>query len=141
MDIKTIKRYQKKSISDLIKIATKHFNQFIRLRDSKEGYFKCISCGVTKSTSKMHAGHFLSAGHHSIVRFDERNVHGQCEHCNTFLSGNLIRYQEGLEKKIGKDEVVKIIMKSRMRGFKWDRFGLIDIITTYNQKCKDESKH
>lgn len=140
MTSKDIQRYQKKSVSALIKLATKHFNHYIRLRDSRDGSFTCISCGQTKSTDSMHAGHFLSAGHHAVVRFDERNVHGQCHHCNTFLHGNLLGYQEGLENKLGLIQLADLRLKSRMRGFKWDRFALIEIILTYSKKCKDEIK-
>lgn len=141
MEAKPIQKYQKKSVPELIKLATKYFNRFIRQRDSKDGVFTCISCGVMKSVDKMHAGHYLSAGHHAVVRFDERNVHGQCHHCNTFLHGNLLNYRKGLERKLGLIQVADLELKSRMKGYKWDRFALIDIILTYQKKSKtDENK-
>ncbi len=84
------------SLQDWIKIAQTHFNTYIRLRDKGN---VCISC--EKPAKKENAGHFFNANNHWSVRFDERNVHLQCEHCNTFLSGNLIYYRENLIKKIG----------------------------------------
>ena len=87
------------SLSDWLKIAQTHFNTYIRHRDKDQ---LCISC--QKPPLKKNAGHFFNANNHYSVRFDERNVHLQCEHCNTFLSGNLIQYRENLIKKIGLKE-------------------------------------
>lgn len=130
---KQIKKYTSKSVPQLLKLAEKHFNAYIRRRDAVDDRFTCISCRTTKHVSMMHAGHYLSAGHHSNVRFDEKNVHGQCSACNTHLHGNQIRYREHLVKKIGLEEVEFLEDISRM-AHKWDRFGLIAIIETYKAK-------
>jgi hypothetical protein len=130
-----IKKYTGKSVPGLLKLAEKHFNAYIRRRDSTDCYFICISCQVPKDTRMMHAGHYLSAGHNAKTRFDENNVHGQCSACNTHLHGNQARYREQLVKKIGEDEVLLIEGISRMQ-HKWERFGLIAIIETYKAKCK-----
>lgn len=130
-----IKKYQKKSIPQLIKLAEKYFNAFIRKRDSDFDFFTCISCGFPKRIEKMNAGHYMSAGHNGIVRFNEDNVHGQCIHCNLYEHGNLIRYRENLVKKIGQQRVEMLESVSRM-AHKWDRFGLIHVIETYKEKCK-----
>lgn len=130
-----IKKYQKKDIPQLIKLAEKYFNAFIRKRDDQGGYFTCISCGIPKSLNKMNAGHYLSAGHNGIVRFNEDNVWGQCIGCNLHLHGNLIKYRENLVKKIGVERVEMLESTSRM-AHKWDRFGLIHVIEIYKGKCK-----
>lgn len=140
MQAKDLNRYKTKTVPQLIKLATKHFNKFIRNRDSKDGYFTCISCGYSKRTELMHAGHYLSAGNNSAVRFDERNVHGQCSQCNTHLHGNLLEYRKGLIQKIGLEQVEALEMKAKMRFWKWDRFGLMDIILTYIKKSKEHEK-
>lgn len=105
-NLETIKKVRKKSLKedlmtlqDYFKIVQTHFNKYIRLRDAGN---VCISC--QKKPKKENAGHYFSAGTHTNVRFDEMNVHLQCEHCNTFLSGNLIEYGIHLENKIGSDE-------------------------------------
>lgn len=134
---KELKPYIKKTMPALIKLATKHFNAYIRARDCQGDYFPCISCGVTKHKELMHAGHYFAAGHNGAVRFDERNVHGQCSACNTHLHGNLIGYTNGLERKIGKQALEELEQKSQMRGFYWDKFALIETIITYKQKIKD----
>lgn len=130
-----IKKYSDKSVSQLIKIAERHFNAYIRKRDANGDYFTCISCKATKHVSMMHAGHYLSAGHNAKVRFDENNVNGQCSACNTHLHGNQARYRESLVKKIGAEAVEMLEGISRMVQ-KWDRFSLIFIIETYKAKCK-----
>lgn len=126
MEAKEIKRYQNKSIPQLIKIAERYFNAYIRKRDAK-----CISCG--KPTTE--AGHYLSAGHHAIHRFNPDNVNGQCTHCNRWKHGNLINYRIGLVAKIGEDRV-KLLESTRNNSFKWDRFSLIDIILKYKELGK-----
>src|SRR3990167_7147036 len=96
MTVTQIQKYKKKSIPQLIKLATKYFNKFIRQRDKI-----CISCGAGVD----HAGHYLSAGHHSAHRFNELNTNGKCLRCNNFLHWNLINYRKGLVKKIGLERV------------------------------------
>lgn len=80
-----------------IKKAQESFNKFIRERDK---YKPCISCGRS-SGCKVNAGHYRSVGAMPALRFEELNVHLQCEHCNCFQSGNAIDYRLGLIKKIG----------------------------------------
>lgn len=46
------------------------------------------------------------------MAFDERNVHLQCEHCNSFLSGNLIPYRENLISLIGIEEFEDLTKKA-----------------------------
>ena len=76
------------------------FNSYIRERDKDK---PCISCGTF--TGKMNAGHYKSVGGSPELRFNELNVHKQCEYCNTHLSANLIEYRIGLVKRIGVEQV------------------------------------
>lgn len=135
MDAKTIQKYKGRSIAWLVKKATNVFNAWIRARDlDHNDMFKCISCGVPKDKSQMHAGHYMSAGHHSVVRFDERNVNGQCIKCNTFLGGNEAKYRMGLIAKYGLEAVEEIEFncdRAKKFGYKWDRFYLIEVIEKY----------
>ena len=126
-----MKDYSKKTLRLLKALATKHFNAFIRERDQDQ---PCISCG---SRTTLQAGHFYSGGHHSALRFNEDNVHGQCMRCNYYLSGNLNEYRKNLIKKIGVDRVEQLDMLAayhKRKGYKWDRFFLIDIINKYKKK-------
>ena len=135
MSAKVIKKYEGKSPAELLKLAERHFNAFIRKRDSDSGYFTCISCQKAKPVGQMNAGHYMAAGHYSAVRFNEDNCHGQCIACNQHLHGNLIDYRKNLLRKIGPELLEEIEGTCRLSG-KWDRFVLIGIIETYKAKCK-----
>jgi hypothetical protein len=50
-------------------------------------------------------GHYMSVGSTPELRFNEDNVHKQCERCNTFYSGNLINYRISLIDRIGIERV------------------------------------
>jgi hypothetical protein len=119
------------SLSDWLKLAQQVFNKYIRERDKNQ---LCISC--QKPPLKKNAGHFYNANNHYNVRFDERNVHLQCEHCNTFLSGNLISYRENLIKKIGitdfnnLSEIAHVTRKYNIQEIK-------ELIELYKNKLKN----
>ena len=118
------------SLSDWLKIAQTHFNTYIRERDKNQ---VCISC--QKPPLKKNAGHFFNANNHYNVRFDEDNVHLQCEHCNTFLSGNLIFYRENLIKKIGIESFEALENKARITR-KFSISEVKEIIEIYKAKIK-----
>jgi hypothetical protein len=111
------------TIPKLTAKAQRVFNAWIRRRDADNG---CISCGKPID----HAGHYLSAGHHGALRFNEINVNGQCLRCNNFLHGNLINYRIGLIKKYGEN---KVLMLENCRNItkRWSRIELLSIIKTY----------
>ena len=119
------------TLQDYIKLAQITFNKYIRLRDKGN---VCISC--QKPPKKENAGHFYNANNHYNVRFDENNVHLQCEHCNTFLSGNLINYRENLLKKIGAEEFNVLEGKSKVTR-KFTKEEQKEIIETYKKKIKE----
>jgi hypothetical protein len=119
-------RVKSDSIPKLTEKAVKVFNAYIRNRDKDNG---CISCPAPVD----HAGHYLSAGHHGHLRFNEMNVNGQCLRCNNFLHGNLINYRQGLVKKYGEQKV--LILESMAHGVKkWSRVELIAIIEHYKNR-------
>jgi len=122
------------TVQDLMKLAQQVFNKYIRLRDKGK---PCISC--LKPPKKENAGHFFSAGTHTAVRFDERNVHLQCEHCNSFLSGNLLMYRENLLAKLGYEEFERLSVEA-MQTRKYTREELKEIIEIYKKKIKDVEK-
>ena len=128
---KTKQKEDLMTLQDYLKIAQAAFNKFIRLRDSGNN---CISC--SKPCKKENAGHYFSSGGHTNVRFDENNVHLQCEHCNTFLSGNLILYGVNLEAKIGVDEFT-ILRQKAYETRKFTKQELKEITEYYKNKLKE----
>jgi len=119
------------TLQDYLKLAQITFNKYIRLRDKGN---VCISC--QKPPKKENAGHFWNANNHYNVRFNENNVHLQCEHCNTFLSGNLINYRENLLKKIGEGEF-HLLEAEAKKTRKFTKEELKEIIGTYKKKIKN----
>lgn len=111
----------------LLKKAEKVFNSYVRKRD--EG-LRCISCD---NGGVDHAGHYLNQGQHSLFRFDETNVNGQCVSCNLFRHGNLIHYRKGLVKRYGL-EAVEFLESQGSYKKKWSRTELENIIKTYASK-------
>lgn len=119
------------TVQDYIKMAQIIFNKYIRLRDKGQ---VCISC--QKPPLKENAGHFFNANNHYNVRFDERNVNLQCEHCNTYLSGNLLEYRTNLINKIGNSEFL-ILEADARKTRKFTKEELKEIMAIYKKKCKD----
>lgn len=119
------------SLQDWLKLAQMTFNKYIRHRDKG---LPCISCD--KPAKKPNAGHYFSQGGHSNVRFDEDNVHLQCEHCNSYLSGNLLNYQIGIEKRIGGKRLLELHERAHVVK-KWTIDECKEIIETYKRKLKE----
>lgn len=75
-------------------------NTYIRTRDEGNN---CISCG--RPPKKKNAGHYRSVGAAPELRYHPMNIHLQCEHCNSWKSGNQIKYRINLIQKIGVENV------------------------------------
>lgn len=95
-----------KTRPQLEKEVEQEMNRYVRLRDFGRG---CISCGRPFSPGAIggscDAGHYRSKGSAKHLRFDPRNLHGQCKHCNDYLGGNPTGYRVGLIAKIGIKDV------------------------------------
>lgn len=128
-----IQRYKGKSVSWLIDKAQTMVNAYIRKRDSAKGFFICISCQELKPSSQMNAGHYFEKTVYKSVRFDTDNIAGQCIRCNKYLSGNLIPYRENLIKKIGVERFERLEQLAKIKGYKYDRYLLIDIIERFKK--------
>jgi hypothetical protein len=118
------------TIPKLTAKAQKVFNAYIRKRDSDNGYFTCISCGQTKDTTQMDAGHYVPVKGSSALRFDEYNVNGECKSCNGFDQFHLIGYRRNLINKVGERKVMELEYQHRLIK-KWTRTELNEIIEQY----------
>jgi hypothetical protein len=119
-----------RSRREWMKLAQMAFNGFIRKRD--EG-LTCISCG-RHHTGQYQAGHYMTAGAHPELRFDEANCHKQCVPCNNHLSGNIVNYRPRLIVKIGLAEVERLEGPNEPK--KWNIPDLQEIIRVYKLKTK-----
>ena len=77
---------------------------YIRERDKD---MPCICCGKPLG-SKYHAGHFIPSGSNPLIRYDERNIHGQRVDCNYFKGGDSGDYEMNLIKRIGLQAVEEL---------------------------------
>jgi hypothetical protein len=110
-------------------------HEYIRLRDVN---LPCISCGIPYNES-FQAGHFAKAELYSNLKFDEKNINGQCQQCNLRKEGNESGYRAGLIQRYGKEHLDYIderIMQYKRNNFEWERDLLIETREYYKQKLK-----
>lgn len=108
------------------------FAKFIKQRDSNKVHFVCISCDTPKPIEQFNAGHYFSRGALSI-RWNEKNVNGQCISCNKWKSGNIQGYEKGLIKKYGKGIIQELEIK-KAQSKKYARFEIEILIKHYKQE-------
>lgn len=121
------------SHSEWLNLFQKVFNTYIRARDKGQ---PCISCGTTAKVQYA-AGHFFSVGAFPNVRFDEDNVHLQCnKRCNGELSGNIIDYRPRLIEKIGQKRFDELEYRARNESGKLSIPEIKEKIKEYKEKTK-----
>ncbi len=120
------------------------FNRYIRLRDclAYGGSIlgcACISCGTWYPFEKLAAGHYVSVGSSSFMRFNEQNVHAQCAfYCNVRKSGNPIPYGLKIDEIYGKGTAENLY---RMKdGDKLSMSDLREKLEYYKDKVKELEK-
>lgn len=100
-----------KKRTTLIAEAQAAFNLVVRLEDAA---LPCISCGVMNPVQRgltggvWDAGHFISRGAASHLRFDRRNVHKQCKGCNRPGGCTRDQHREGVRARIGDEALAAL---------------------------------
>jgi len=100
---KVVKRVKRKKLVPISTLKNKLWElckQIVRIRDGNV----CTTCKkFISKKSDMHTGHFVaSAAGGLFLRYDIRNLHVQCYHCNVNLGGNAAEYYPALEKRYGR---------------------------------------
>lgn len=111
-------------------------HEYIRLRDKNK---PCISCDAPWRPD-FQAGHMYKAELFSTLRFDEKNISGQCQGCNIFNDGNESGYRVGILNRYGNDHLEyldKIALTEKQSDHKWDRAILDEITKYYRGKIKE----
>lgn len=125
-----------KTLPTLAKECEKEMNRYVRLRDWNMG---CISCGKPFNPDQIggscDAGHYRSKGSAKNLRFDERNLHGQCKHCNDYLAGNPVGYRMGLIERHGLEMVEALECDQEQR--KYTKQELREKRDYYRAKAKE----
>jgi hypothetical protein len=89
------------------------FSKYIRAKEAdRHGYCTCVTCGKRFHWKELDAGHYANRDH-KATRYEEKNVHPQCECCNRFHSGEIARYAAYLVKRYGDGIVEELDQQSR----------------------------
>jgi hypothetical protein len=124
------------TIPELIKVAQREFNAFIRERDKGK---PCICCdrplGEGSVGGDYDCGHYRSTGSAAHLRFDERNAHAQRKQCNRYGAGRAVDYRVGLIARLGRDAVEALESDNSVH--RWTREELREIAATYRTKLKE----
>ena len=126
----------RKKLSYLLVNVRNTCHEFIRLRDE---YKPCISCG-TPWNSNFQAGHCYKAEKYSNLKFDEKNINGQCKQCNLFKEGAESSYRAGLMQRFGAEHVAYLDAKAehyKQNHYEWDIFELQELRKYYQEKLKE----
>lgn len=127
------KLYAIRTKPQLVALAQKAFNSFVRARDAGK---TCISCPTqlpdTGVGGAFDCGHYRSVGSAVHMRFVEDNAHGQCKRCNRHLAGNHVAYRAGLVSRIGQPRLEQIENDQTLR--KYSKEGLIEIARHYREE-------
>jgi hypothetical protein len=129
------KKPKKPSISKLKIKLDAVYSKYIRLKYSKFGMVRCVTCGKQSHWKDMQNGHFVSRKE-TILRWDDRNCHPQCCACNVFMHGNMANYAEWMLKTYGQD-IISQLNKEKQEIFKLNTNWLGEQINIYTNKIKE----
>lgn len=119
------------SLQMLLKIAQDLKNTLVRHRDQNSG---CISC---QNGKVKHAGHFHPQGKFSGVRFDDMNINGQCDWCNTGMEGNLAEYHAGMIARYGAEAVKELEDRANAtKSYRWSRSEVMELIQDFKSQLE-----
>ena len=126
-------RLKRKSKTPLAKAKLKLWEickQLVRKRDGSI----CVICGKENLTgSNWHTGHLIpSASCGGYLRYDLRNLHSNCYHCNVNLGGNGAEYYRVVKDYYGEDFVERIF-KDKNKTIKLDLEYVNDLIEKYTK--------
>lgn len=127
-------KLKSKTLASWKKDAEKACNAYIRARDGKI----CISCGTQNPNIQYAAGHYRSVKAASQLRYNESNIHVQCNfYCNSVMGANIAAYRPALIQKIGLDRVLELENNHDTHTYTIDE--LKAIIAEYKLKLKQIS--
>ncbi len=93
------------SIKSLKRRADRLFSLFIRKRFADAyGRVSCVTCQARLHWKKANAGHFIKR-QFVATRYDARNCHVQCVHCNLYRGGELIEYNAFMLRTYGQQTI------------------------------------
>jgi len=114
-------------------------NSYVRKRDNLKR-LPCISCGYIwispEIGRKQDAGHYKTVKARSDLRFNEDNIHLQCNLCNVHEGGGLHPgYRPNMIKRIGVERVEILESNNVPRSYSYE--DLVEIEAMFKQKEKE----
>lgn len=129
-----ITKVKEKSLQVLEKELDRVFSEFIRLRDSVNGYVICFVCGGKVPWRQAQNGHFVKRAN-MVTRFSEINCNGVCEPCNVYDPEHDKQYRYAMIQKHGLKEVERLeATKADLQ--KYMRFEIQELIDHYKKQVK-----
>lgn len=89
---------------DYEKILQQLVNKYVRMRDKGQ---PCISC-QKPIKGKMDAGHLYAVGNYPSVRFNLKNINGQCINCNQYNGGAINDYRLNFVLKYSREDLEEL---------------------------------
>lgn len=115
------------------------FSQFIRLRDSRDGFVKCVSCPNIIHWKEAHCCHFVRRSKRA-TRWDETNCYAGCNYCNTYNEGmHYYHLAKHINRIHGEGYTDKLIQKGN-KDVKISRLEINELIEIYRLKVAELNK-
>lgn len=87
-------------------------SKYIRLKHSRNGIVRCVTCDKTARYQDMHCGHYVHGlsyeWYDEQLELIETNLHPQCPGCNTYRGGMLDVYSLFVIDHYGRDEADRL---------------------------------
>ena len=93
---RSVNNERKKLVYELDRV----FSTYIRRKDAVNGFAKCVTCPTRLPYKLMQNGHFIPRTRLG-TRWEIKNCHVQCKHCNEVLSGNMTKYKQFMVETYG----------------------------------------
>ena len=128
------------SIAKEVDKVAKDLQRLVRMKAAdKDGFCRCVSCGVLKHWKEMDGGHFISRSK-LATKLETTNVHPQCKRCNGFsTSTTVLDYRDYMVDMYGK-EWVEWLRKESQKIKKWTREELLETHLEIKKQLKFQSK-
>lgn len=136
---------KKPSLSRAKERAWKAMSQYIRQKDTVDGYGRCVTCDETAHWKDMDAGHFIpkSRGLRAYFEIGEGswsilpycNVWRQCKGCNGPKGGEPVLFAKFIRDTYG--EGVDVEMHQKLRADKFTTNDYLEIERYCKQKLEE----
>ena len=128
------------SIAKEVDKVAKDLQRLVRMKAAdKDGFCRCVSCGVLKHWKEMDGGHFISRSK-LATKLETTNVHPQCKRCNGFsTSTTVLDYRDYMLEMYGKEWVEWLREESR-KIKKWTRQELLELHLEIKEQLKFQDK-